>query len=68
MDKLLKFLWILQEKENSDGSEKLFRLNPYNPLSYIMIIIIGIAVILFSLIMIIFSDGISSVTSLFKWN
>lgn len=66
MDKILKFLFILQEKEN--GSEKLFRINPYNPLSYIVIILLGILVILFTLIMIIFTDGINGVINLFKWN
>ena len=45
MDKILKSLWILQEKPNPDAFRrfrKVKRLNPYNPLTYIMLVIIYI--------------------------
>lgn len=41
--KLLKFLWIFQEKKHKDDfkvTRKYRRLNPYNPLTYIAILII----------------------------
>lgn len=43
--KLLKFLWVIQEVSNKDGKlgrgfSKAIRFNPYNPLSYITLIII----------------------------
>lgn len=47
IEKILKFLLILQEKENLDsrlgnGGSSVIRLNPYNPLSYIGLILFGI--------------------------
>jgi uncharacterized membrane protein YqjE len=65
MNEILKFLWILQEKKNSDESEKLFRLNPYNPLSYIVLIIFGF-VSLFLLIILIIKESVRAI-DLFKW-
>lgn len=51
-EKLLKFLFVLQEVSNKDRNPKLgkgfstaYRFNPFNPLSYIaliLIIIVGI--------------------------
>jgi hypothetical protein len=41
--KLLKFLWIFQEKKHKDTlnvTRKYRRLNPFNPLTYIAIVII----------------------------
>ncbi len=45
--KILKYLWILQEVDQENKKEKLGRgfftarrINPYNPLSYIALIII----------------------------
>lgn len=58
MEKLLKYLFILQEVSNEDRSPKLGRghfnarrFNPYNPLSYLaVIIIIIVGLILFGVI------------------
>lgn len=51
--KILKFLLILQEVSNSNRNPKLgrgfltaYRFNPYNPLSYIALVIILVAGIL----------------------
>ena len=57
MKKLLKRLWILQEKEFTTNSilyhkqvkTTKVRLNPYNPISYILYILLGIYSIVFSI-------------------
>ena len=57
MKKLLKRLWILQEKEFITHSVLFHRqikttkvrLNPYNPISYILYILLGVFTIVFSL-------------------
>lgn len=40
--KILKFLWIIQEKKHTDEFKRTYfkkRLNPFNPLTYITIFI-----------------------------
>jgi hypothetical protein len=44
--KLLKFLLITQEFEDKSSYTTLRRINPYNPLSYVTIIIVAIVGIL----------------------
>ncbi len=45
MEKVLKFLRIKQERNNpkSRDNEKQWRINPYNPLTYIFLLIYVIA-------------------------
>jgi hypothetical protein len=77
IEKILKFLWILQEKENVDGklgngSSYVIRLNPYNPLSYITPIILGVVFIFWWLFLILDFITIeiikNGITKLFKWH
>ena len=56
-NKILKFLNIIQEHDNKIGNKKgrgffkAYRVNPYNPLSYILITVsIPILLILFGII------------------
>ncbi len=71
--KLLKFLYIIQEVDNKNYNPRLgkgfstaFRFNPYNPLSYLtLIIMLIIGIILFGFV------GIwkeSNIKNPFKWN
>jgi len=58
MKKLLKWLWIIQEVSNKNrnpkigkGFSKARRVNPYNPLSYIaLVIIIIVGLIMFGFV------------------
>jgi hypothetical protein len=73
IEKILKFLWILQEKENVDGklgngSSYVIRLNPYNPLSYIVLIIYGIGYLILIIILIIDEIVQNGIKKLFKWH
>jgi hypothetical protein len=71
--KLLKFLYIIQEVSNRNRNPKLgrgfnnaVRFNPYNPLSYITIIIIFIVgIIMFGLVG--FWKEVELINP-FKWN
>lgn len=49
MRKILKWLWIIQESSNKGRANKLgrgfstaYRINPYNPLSYVAVLVIAI--------------------------
>lgn len=71
--KLLKFLFILQEVSNKSRSPKLgrgflkaYRLNPYNPLSYIALVIIFVFGILMFGIVGFWKEV--ELTNPFKWN
>ena len=64
IEKILKFLWIIQQKTINNNSS-VIRLNPYNPLSYIVVIIFGV-ISLFFLIILIIKESIR-VIHLFKW-
>lgn len=66
MDKFLKFFFILQEKEN--GNEKLFRYNPYNPLTYIIFFVFGIYWSLLIIIFIIDEIIKNGINKLFRWH
>jgi len=56
--KILKWLWITQETDNRErhkrvgkGYNKAYRLNPYNPLSYLLIpIVLVVGVIMFGFV------------------
>ncbi len=58
MRKILKFLWILQEVSNNNRNPKLgrgfstaHRFNPYNPLSYLaLILIVVVGILMFGFI------------------
>lgn len=71
--KILKFLYVLQEKSNKDripklgkGYSKAIRLNPYNPLSYVaLVIILAVGIIMFGVVG--FWKEIDA-TNPFKWN
>jgi hypothetical protein len=73
MRKVLKYLLVLQEVSNKDREPKLGRgfftarrLNPYNPLSYVTIVIVFVVgILMFGFV------GIWKETDLqnpFKWN
>lgn len=73
MKKILKFLFIIQEFDNrgaqnykGKGYQKAYRLNPYNPLSYVAIpIIFLIAIVLYGVV------GFNKEVDLsnpFRWN
>jgi len=45
MRRFLKYIFVLQEVSNKDrkigkGFAKAFRLNPYNPLSYVVLVLV----------------------------
>lgn len=58
MRKLLKWLWVLQEVSNKNrkptlgkGYSKAHRLNPFNPLTYfVLVIILVVGIILFGVV------------------
>jgi hypothetical protein len=48
---LLILLWVIQEKNEPYTKPKLRRINPYNPLSYLcMIVVLVIGIALFGII------------------
>ncbi len=73
MKKILKSLWIIQEVSNKNRAVKLgrgyfnaVRFNPYNPLSYVAIVLILIIAILMFGFVGVWKE--MDIVNPFKWN
>jgi hypothetical protein len=72
MVKILKLLWIIQEKTFTDNDllikkRKKRRLNPFNPLTYIvLLILLSIGLLMFGFVGL--KDEVNWEDLKFKWN